>query len=389
MQKPRVLLIDDAKTIREMVSFILKDDYQVLRAENAKEGFNLAMEKPHPDLILLDIIMKDIDGYKAIKHFKATPDLKHIPVIFLTSKSAEEEEAYGLELGAVDYIGKPINSDLLQLRVSTQIRLQRAIKEANTANQAKSEFLSNISHELRTPMHGILSYAKMGISRFDDVSDEKKVKYFTNIKISADRLLLHLNDLLDLAKLESGKMEMNFTKNYLKMIAQDCLLDQQARIDELNLNYELICMPDDIDGAGSFDAKRIGQVITNLLANAIKYSDKDKCIDFTIKKTKLEYPQGDRINALFFSVRDYGVGIPEGEFELIFNKFTQSSDTTVATSKGTGLGLPICKEIIDLHHGKIWAENHTDGGAIFSFIIPIDQVDVETPHRRKVIKLLQ
>ena len=82
-------------------------------------------------------------------------------------------------------------------------------------------------------------------------------------------------------------------------------------------------------------------------------------------------------------MRDHGNGIPEGEHKLVFDKFTQSSDTLVSTTKGTGLGLPICKEIIELHHGKIWAENHQEGGAVFSFVIPVEQIKIEHPRRRK------
>ena len=142
-------------------------------------------------------------------------------------------------------------------------------------------------------------------------------------------------------------------------------------------------MPDNISGEGEFDDVRIGQVITNFLSNAIKFTPKGEKIEFFISHTEIENDDSEKIPALLFSMRDHGIGIPEGEHKLVFDKFTQSSDTLVSSTKGTGLGLPICKEIIELHHGKIWAENHLEGGAVFSFVIPVEQVKIEHPRRRK------
>ncbi|MCK5387243.1 MAG: HAMP domain-containing histidine kinase [Gammaproteobacteria bacterium] len=250
--------------------------------------------------------------------------------------------------------------------------LSEAQQKAEQANKSKSEFLANMSHELRTPMHGILSYANLGIENINEVTAEKNLKYFTNIKASGDRLMVLLNGLLDLAKLEAGKMEMEFSKYSLKAVAQRCVDEQKARLDENNI--EVFCASGDFMGEGVFDGARVGQVITNFLSNAIKFTPKNNKIKFTISSTKLQSLSKDKknVDALLFSVRNYGKGIPVGECELIFDKFVQGSDTTAGTTKGTGLGLPISKEIIELHHGKIWAENHPDGGVVFSFIIPVE-----------------
>lgn len=250
--------------------------------------------------------------------------------------------------------------------------LSEAQQKAEQANKSKSEFLANMSHELRTPMHGILSYANIGIEKINEVTAEKNLKYFTNIKMSGERLMVLLDGLLDLAKLEAGKMEMKFSEHSLKTIAQSCVAEQKARLDENNI--EAFCESGDFMGDGVFDGVRIGQVITNFLSNAIKFTPKNNKIKFTISSTKLQSLSTDKnnVDALLFSVRNYGKSIPDGECKLIFDKFVQGSDTTAGTTKGTGLGLPISKEIIDLHHGKIWAENHSDGGVVFSFIIPVE-----------------
>lgn len=239
---------------------------------------------------------------------------------------------------------------------------------ATEANQAKSAFLAKMSHELRTPMHGILSFANMGINKFEQLAEDKKLKYFQHIKTSGDRLLHLLNDLLDLAKMEAGKMKPSFAQGNLTDIAESCIAEQQARLD--SLNQHIILQAPDILPLGCFDHLRIAQVITNFLSNAMKHTDEGQQINLTIENTSLETPQGQLAKAFFFSIRDFGRGIPEGEHEKIFNAFEQSSSSVAGT--GTGLGLPICREIIAFHQGKVWAENHPNGGAVFSFIIPAE-----------------
>jgi len=253
--------------------------------------------------------------------------------------------------------------------------IEQSKMEAINANHAKSNFLANMSHELRTPMHGILSFASLGKKNIEKLDQKKNLMYFDYIKISADRLMLLLNDLLDLAKLEAGKMEVNFTPYTIDGVIHSCVEEQKARLEELGLT--VIYSPENTEGKASFDIARIGQVITNLLSNAIKFSSENTNIEFSIQDIGMKEDSRISQKAVLVSLRDDGNGIPEGECQLVFDRFTQSSSTMPATTKGTGLGLPICKEIIELHHGKIWTENHPDGGAVFSFIIPVDQAKPE------------
>ena len=256
-----------------------------------------------------------------------------------------------------------VDIDLTDLK-----KIEKQKQYAEAANQAKSEFIAHISHELRTPMHGILSFAHIGIDMIDKSMSEKNLMYFNHIKTSGERLLAILDDLLDLAKLESGKMEINYRPASLLSVVESCVAEQQVRLD--GLNKKIVNISDDYTGKGHFDDVKIGQVITNFLSNAMKFTPENSHINFSIEATKIECTENKQLSALLFSMRDYGAGIPEGEHKLIFDKFIQSSDSTISKPKSTGLGLPICKEIIELHQGNIWAENHPEGGAVFNFIIP-------------------
>lgn len=235
-----------------------------------------------------------------------------------------------------------------------------AVEQANRANLSKSEFLAHISHELRTPMHGILSFASFGINKSDSVPRKKLNQYFVNIDTSGKRLLTLLNDLLDLSKLEAGKMELNKNEANLAMIFESCRLEQSQRIIDLGINLQ-VDQPS-YPVTGIFDVLRIGQVITNLLSNAIKFSPQEGVIKVVMDKNDKD--------EICFSMQDQGSGVPASELEKIFDSFAQSSNTGTV-KKGTGLGLAISQKIIEGHQGRIWAENNTGkGGTIFKFVIP-------------------
>ena len=241
--------------------------------------------------------------------------------------------------------------------------LKKAKEEAESANQAKSDFLANISHELRTPMHGILSYAQFGTQRIDKASKEKFFDYFSEITNSGERLMVLLNDLLDLAKLEAGKMRYVIEENDIGAQIDTAISGLSAMSREKNLQV----LGPVLSGCEKlqFDRDRIAQVLRNLLSNAIKFSNSGGEIRFEtgeIKESGGLYLQ--------VTVADQGVGIPEEELGTVFDKFIQSSKTKTGAG-GTGLGLAICKQIIEYHGGRIWAENNREGGANFSFILPV------------------
>ena len=236
--------------------------------------------------------------------------------------------------------------------------INSAKQEAEQANEAKSKFLANISHELRTPMHGILSFSQFGIRKSDTESRKKLHKYFFRINTSGNRLLQLLNNLLDLSKFEAGKMIIKKCENNFSLVFDQCYAEQEQRIKDLSLNFTVTQCSDSV--MGYFDEVTITQVISNLLSNAIKFSPKGGEINVTINKNR-----GD----LLFSIMDQGKGVPEQDIESIFDTFIQSSVTDSGLG-GTGLGLAICKEIMSAHDGKIWVENNAITGAIFKIILP-------------------
>lgn len=268
------------------------------------------------------------------------------------------------------------NKILEQTVAARTEQLQHALEEAEAANKIKSEFLANISHELRTPMHGVLSFARFGIKNISSANQDKLAEYFHIIHESGNKLLVLLNDLLDIAKLDAGKMELIYAECDFNELVQLCQRTQHAQADEKQLQLEFY--NNDSEIIVNCDEQRMMQVINNLLGNAIKFSPEASVIILELKRIKLSLllnnGEPSSVDAIQFSISDEGVGIPEAEMETIFDKFIQSTNT-ITGAGGTGLGLSICKEIIDLHRGRIYAENWRQGGALFRFEIPLQYPD--------------
>lgn len=356
-----------------LVDSFEKDAWEALSKEPSKPYYRFESDNKHTNLryATADIIRESyVQGYNShpdmpksdrkVGNLQGMLEVNHSmdQVIEASYKGLQEFFIILSSLATLILLGtwlfirrfKSINTELLK---------QKEISD--NANKAKSEFLANMSHELRTPMHGILSYAKFGTDKATTAPREKLHNYFSIIAECGERLTRLLNDLLDLTKLESGKMIYKMEDTELAKLIKIAIVDFQAKLTEKNLQIQL-------RGSSSSqcycDPERILQVVKNLIGNAIKFSYEDTTIYIDIIEA-LEY--------ISCSITNKGILIGEDELISIFDKFTQSSNTK-NSADGTGLGLAICKEIIEAHNGEIWAESINEDLVKFVFTIPVNNM---------------
>jgi two-component system sensor histidine kinase ChiS len=242
-------------------------------------------------------------------------------------------------------------------------------KRTDTLKQAlnvKTEFLNNISHEVRTPLQGITGISSELVEQWYKLTDEERFAYVKTVASNSTRLISLVSNLLDLSKFDSGKMLFHMEEVDLKDIIAEVI--EELSIFNIKQDVEIKFIVPSINCVISADRNRIAQVIRNLLSNSIKFTDKGT-ITVYINHRDIQDWYKISNNGLIVSIKDMGPGIPEEELSTIFQPFTQSSRTKTKAG-GTGLGLAISSEIVHAHNGRIWAENNSDKGATFSFVIP-------------------
>jgi len=286
-----------------------------------------------------------------IKELNKTLEMK-------VQERTEELEAINHELSAQQDELKHHRDHLQDLVREQMDDIIKEKEKVEIASAAKTEFLANMSHELRTPLHAILSFSKFGLKKIETATMENIKGYFEKIETSGDRLLALVNDLLDMAKLESGKLELNFQNNDLQDIVSHVNSEFELLLKDKDVTTRIVC--NEQTAYVECDRQKIEQVVRNLVSNAVKFTSGHSEILIEIINSE------DNVKLI---VSDQGVGIPTEELTDVFDKFIQSSKTKNGAG-GTGLGLPISKQIIDLHGGEIVAENAKNGGARFWFILP-------------------
>lgn len=275
-----------------------------------------------------------------------------------------------------------------------QHEADNARKTAEQANAAKSAFLSTVSHELRTPLTSVLGFAKIIKKRLEekifpltDTTDPKTAKTIEqvaenlNVVVSEGQRLTHLiNDVLDLAKIEAGKMEWNMDATSMQEVVERAIAATTALFDQKSLKLDLKVEEDlpEING----DRDKLIQVVVNLLSNAVKFTDQGS-VTCRIYRDPIR-------DEVVMSVTDTGIGIAEKDHAAVFEQFKQVGDTLTDKPKGTGLGLPICKEIVEHHGGRIWLESAIGKGSTFSFSIPLTREELGRPiHLTDLVRQLK
>jgi two-component system sensor histidine kinase/response regulator len=363
-----LLVVDDDAANRDVLSRRLnRQGHDVRMARDGYEALELMQESAF-DVVLLDIMMPDMDGYEVLRRMKADPRLQHIPVIMISALSEMQSVVRCIEAGAEDYLTKPFDPTLLKARIGASLekkrgrdretalfeQLQENYKRLQEAEQLRDDLRSMIVHDLRTPLTALIVGVEM-LGQFGPLSDTQHE--MMGIAINGGKTLLAMiNDLLDVEKMEAGLTRLN----YSDLTAKGLITGAIAQVAALAEISQTALVPHIAPGMPAFpgDENQLSRTLVNLIANAIKFTPAGT-VTITAETA------GENVR---FAIRDSGQGIPPEAFERIFEKFGQVESRNRV---GTGLGLAFCKLAVEAHGGHIEVESTLEVGSTFSFTIPL------------------
>jgi len=374
--RPVILVVDDTPDNLALMSGLLTEDYRVKVASTGEKALRIASSDAPPDLILLDIMMPGLDGYAVCQRLKQDPETDHIPVIFLTAKSDLEDERKGLELGAVDYITKPISPPIVMARVRNHLALQALTDslrvrnlQLEAAGRMKSEFLANMSHELRTPLNAIIGFSAVLRDGLAGELEPRQKDYANEIFTSGSHLLALINDILDLSKVEAGKMTLALEPVSVAALIQAGL--QVVKEAASAHRQHLGTLAEEDLGEIWVDERKVRQILYNLLSNAVKFTPDGGDVRVEARRVfRAASPEGREEPHLEIVVRDSGIGISATDQATLFEPFSQIDSTLARRYQGTGLGLAMVKRLAELHGGSVAVKSAPARGSAFTVWIP-------------------
>ncbi|HQO48860.1 MAG TPA: response regulator [Bacteroidales bacterium] len=382
-QQPKfnILIVDDRpENLLTLEGILENEELNILKAHSGNEALSIMLEH-NVSLVLMDVQMPGMDGFEVAEIMRSTDRTKYIPIIFVTAISKQRQHIFrGYETGAVDYLYKPLDLEILQSKIKAFIdffqhknkleettrKLEKTVNElhqakliAEEATVAKSAFLATMSHEIRTPLNGIIGLADLGL--MDEALLTNQRERLLDIKTSGESLLEIINEILDISKIEADKLELEEIEFSIREVLEKIVNLLSVKVFQEKL--EFVCeispnLPDILIG----DPLRIRQILINLISNAVKFTEEGtvgihvKMLDHIEEQVSIE-----------FSVEDTGIGIPKDKIGRLFQSYQQVDTSTTRTHGGTGLGLTISQKLVNLMGGVIKVESNLGEGSKFYF----------------------
>lgn len=368
---PDILIVDDVSANLKVLGDMLKGEgYKVRPVPNGTLALQVA-SKEKPDLILLDIMMPDMDGYEVCRRLKESPKLSDIPVIFISALNDTQDIVKALKSGGVDFITKPFQAEEVKARVHTHLKLHQQSKklleqskELLELNATKDKFFSIIAHDLRGPLGGFMGLSEMMADETQGFEPDEMKEMILALSQSARNIFNLLENLLEWSQMQRGRTSFNPQIVSLNEAASECL-----KLVTESANKKMIQLEVDVPKEHSVfaDTNMLHTVIRNLVSNSIKFTPKGGIVSIFsgIADNK----------AAIIGVRDTGIGMDSEMISNLFRINVNSSRPGTEGEHSTGLGLLLCKEFVEKHGGELWVESEVKKGSVFYFTIPFNTDD--------------
>ncbi|MFO5527932.1 MAG: response regulator [Cuspidothrix sp.] len=360
-KKDRILSVDDTADNLILVQTLLESEgYHIESATNGEMALEKVSQFP-PDLIILDVMMPGINGYEVTRIIRNNPKLNYIPILLLTAFH-EPSVATGLDAGADDFIRKPFDTEELLARVRSLLRLKHSIDEQQKMSQQREDFVSRLTHDLRTPLVAADRMLNLFLQEvFCQISPEMKQALKVMIR-SNQNLLEMVNTLLEVYRFEAGKKTLNYLPCNLTTIATEVVSELTPLVQEKNLILVLDIPTENQERIVNGDPLELRRVFHNLIGNAIKFTDTG---NITIRILETSFPT-NHTDRVIIEVEDTGYGIASEDQATIFERFRPGRNK----KSGSGLGLHLSQRIVEAHGGTITVSSTPGQGSIFQIQLP-------------------
>ncbi len=358
--RPILLIVDDMPENLKILDGLLKENgYKILTVPNGQMALQV-VEKEKPDLILLDILMPDMDGYEVCNRLKQNKSLSGIPIIFISALNDTKDILKGFTAGGVDYITKPFHAEEVNARVATHLKIRWQNQELQRLNAEKDKFFSIIAHDLRNPFGGFLALTDMMADETMDLPGDQQKEMMIEMNTSARNIFGLLNNLLEWSQTQRGGIEYRPQAIGLKNVVIECL----NTMNDLAKKKNIEIIVDIYEQQEVFaDMYMLQTIIRNLISNAIKFTSNKGMIK--ISSTINEN------NFAMISVEDNGIGLAKEMQDILFHVDARTSRPGTDGEPSSGLGLILCKEFVEKNGGKIWVESEEGKGSRFYFTLPV------------------